>query len=189
MAALKKPRRTKPATRKEFSALEETCWRELTGAWRGMGAKAMVKPGACGAWSVKDVVNHIAAWQESDDQDFADPAARGKNSRRRVRAQDLQRQTLLGGSSASPHRQPGPLEQNPQRNSSPFSTGSGKAVDRRKKPGRPMGEIFHLRTLRRASFQRAEFSRADRTLEIAGRTIPQWIQTLPVCLDCFHLFH
>jgi hypothetical protein len=65
MAALKKPRRTKPATRKEFSVLEETCWRELTGAWRGMGAKAMVKPGACGAWSVKDVVNHIAAWQES----------------------------------------------------------------------------------------------------------------------------
>jgi hypothetical protein len=65
MAKLKKPRRTKPATRKEFSALEETCWKELTGAWRGMSAKAMVKPGACGAWSIKDVVNHIAAWQEA----------------------------------------------------------------------------------------------------------------------------
>jgi hypothetical protein len=65
MAKLKKPRRTKPANRKEFGALEETCWKELTGAWRGMSAKAMVKPGACGAWSVKDVVNHIAAWQEA----------------------------------------------------------------------------------------------------------------------------
>jgi hypothetical protein len=60
-----KPRRAKPATRKEFSTLEETCWRELTAAWRGMGAKAQAKPGACGPWSIKDVMNHIAAWQEA----------------------------------------------------------------------------------------------------------------------------
>jgi hypothetical protein len=65
MAKNEKPRRVKPATRKEFSTLEETCWRELTAAWRGMGARAQAKPGACGPWSIKDVMNHIAAWQEA----------------------------------------------------------------------------------------------------------------------------
>jgi hypothetical protein len=65
MAKSLKPRRAKPATRKEFSALEEMSWRELIAAWRGMGAKPMTRPGACGPWSIKDVMNHIAAWQEA----------------------------------------------------------------------------------------------------------------------------
>jgi hypothetical protein len=64
MAKSRKPRRTKPGTGKEFFALEETCWRELASAWRGMDVKALAKPGACGPWSIKDVFNHLAAWQE-----------------------------------------------------------------------------------------------------------------------------
>jgi hypothetical protein len=65
MAKSLKPRRAKPSTRKEFSTLEEMSWRELIAAWRGMSVKAMAKPGACGPWSIKDVMNHIAAWQEA----------------------------------------------------------------------------------------------------------------------------
>jgi hypothetical protein len=65
MAKMKKPRRAKPANRKEFYALEETCWKELTAAWRGMSTNALAASGACGPWSVKDVMNHVAAWQEA----------------------------------------------------------------------------------------------------------------------------
>jgi hypothetical protein len=65
MAKLKKPRRAKPLARKEFNTLEETCWKELTAEWRGLNAKALVRRGACGSWSIKDVMNHIAAWQEA----------------------------------------------------------------------------------------------------------------------------
>lgn len=65
MAKLKKTRRVKPLTRKEFFDLEETCWKELSAEWRGLNAKALVRRGACGTWSIKDVFNHIAAWQEA----------------------------------------------------------------------------------------------------------------------------
>ena len=59
----KKPRRPRPATVAEFFALEQLAWSELASTWRGLPAEALVRPGACGAWSIKDVMNHIAAWQ------------------------------------------------------------------------------------------------------------------------------
>jgi len=65
MAASKKPRRSKPTTSADFFALEEKVWSELASTWRGLPDKALVHPGACGGWSIKDVMNHIAAWQEA----------------------------------------------------------------------------------------------------------------------------
>jgi hypothetical protein len=65
MVKLKKPRRAKPLSRKEFFAWEGICWKELSAEWRGLNANVLVRRGACGAWSIKDVFNHIAAWQEA----------------------------------------------------------------------------------------------------------------------------
>jgi hypothetical protein len=65
-AVVRKPRRPKPTTRVEFLALEQQAWEELTATWRGLSDGALVRPGACGSdWSVKDVMNHIAVWQEA----------------------------------------------------------------------------------------------------------------------------
>ena len=65
-AVARKPRRVKPTTRAEFLSLEQQAWKELTATWRGLPDEALVRPGACGSeWSVKDVMNHIAAWQEA----------------------------------------------------------------------------------------------------------------------------
>jgi hypothetical protein len=62
----RKPRRPKPTARAEFMALEQQVWEELAATWRGLPDEALVRPGACGSeWSVKDVMNHIAAWQEA----------------------------------------------------------------------------------------------------------------------------
>jgi hypothetical protein len=62
----RKPRRPKPTTRAEFLALEQQAWDELTATWRSLPDEALIRPGACGSeWSVKDVMNHIAAWQEA----------------------------------------------------------------------------------------------------------------------------
>jgi hypothetical protein len=65
VAASKKPRRSKPTTVAEFFALEEKVWSELASTWHGLLDEALVRPGACGKWSIKDVMNHIAAWQEA----------------------------------------------------------------------------------------------------------------------------
>jgi len=66
MAASKKPRRSKPTTRAEFLALEQEAWTQLTSTWHGLPDKVLACPGACGPeWSIKDVMNHIAAWQEA----------------------------------------------------------------------------------------------------------------------------
>jgi len=65
MAAFKKPRRSKPTTRAEFLALEQKAWSELRSTWHDLPDEALVRPGACGEWSLKDVMNHIAAWQEA----------------------------------------------------------------------------------------------------------------------------
>jgi len=60
---VKRERRPTPATLDEFYALEAAVWKEITAAWRGLPAKRLVRPGASGpAWSVKDVMNHLAAW-------------------------------------------------------------------------------------------------------------------------------
>lgn len=61
-----KPRRPPkpcPKTRAEFFARENEVWEELVAVWRGLPEEALTRPGACGPeWSVKDVMNHIAAW-------------------------------------------------------------------------------------------------------------------------------
>lgn len=46
--------------------LEAAAWKELTRAWRGLPQEALLLPGAAGPeWSVKDVMNHLAAWMEA----------------------------------------------------------------------------------------------------------------------------
>jgi hypothetical protein len=64
-----KPRRLprpRPKTLAEFFAREEEAWEELTATWRGLPDKALIQPGACGPeWSMKDVMNHVAAWLEA----------------------------------------------------------------------------------------------------------------------------
>ncbi|MCC7359721.1 MAG: maleylpyruvate isomerase N-terminal domain-containing protein [Anaerolineales bacterium] len=66
---MKKPRRPprpRPTTRAALLAREQADWDEMTAAWRGLPERALTRPGACGpTWSVKDVMNHVAAWQEA----------------------------------------------------------------------------------------------------------------------------
>ena len=63
-----KPRhspRPRPKTQAEFFAREKEVWGELAATWRGLPEEALTRPGACGPeWSVKDVMNHVAAWLE-----------------------------------------------------------------------------------------------------------------------------
>ena len=63
-----KPRhspRPRPKTRAEFFAREKEVRGELAATWRGLPEEALTRPGACGPeWSVKDVMNHVAAWLE-----------------------------------------------------------------------------------------------------------------------------
>lgn len=69
MTAPRKPRRPprpRPKTRAELLAREKEVWEELAAAWCKLPDAVLVQPGACGpGWSVKDVMNHIAAWQEA----------------------------------------------------------------------------------------------------------------------------
>ncbi|MGQ0602381.1 MAG: DinB family protein [Anaerolineales bacterium] len=63
------PRRTPPnelATREAFFLREQQAWKTLQHTWAKLPEAALVRPGACGPeWSVKDVLNHLAAWQEA----------------------------------------------------------------------------------------------------------------------------
>jgi hypothetical protein len=53
-----------PATRAAFFERERAAWAELSATWEGLPDDALLRPGACGAeWSIKDVMNHVAAWQ------------------------------------------------------------------------------------------------------------------------------
>jgi len=62
----RRPPRPRPKSRAELVAREQETWAELTAAWRGLPDEALLQPGACGPeWSVKDVMNHIAAWLEA----------------------------------------------------------------------------------------------------------------------------
>ena len=55
-----------PTTQTEFLAVEQTSWRALSALWRGLPDEVLLRAGACGSlWSVKDVLNHIASWQEA----------------------------------------------------------------------------------------------------------------------------
>ena len=69
MTAPRKPRRPpkpRPKTRAELLAREKEVWDELAATWCKLPDAALVEPGACGpGWSVKDVMNHVAAWQEA----------------------------------------------------------------------------------------------------------------------------
>jgi hypothetical protein len=65
MAKMHYPPRPRPKTRAEFDARQQEVWTELTATWRGLPEAALLKPGVVGAqWSVKDVMNHLAAWHE-----------------------------------------------------------------------------------------------------------------------------
>ena len=62
----RRPPRPRPKTRAELLAREAADWAELTATYRGLPEAALTQPGAAGpAWNVKDVLNHIAAWQEA----------------------------------------------------------------------------------------------------------------------------
>jgi hypothetical protein len=62
----RRPPRPRPKTRAEFLQREKDTWNELAATWCKVPDAALVQPGACGpGWSVKDVLNHIAAWQEA----------------------------------------------------------------------------------------------------------------------------
>ncbi len=64
-----KPRRAprpRPRTRAELLAREQADWDELRATWQGLPEAALLLPGACGPeWSVKDTLNHLAAWLEA----------------------------------------------------------------------------------------------------------------------------
>jgi hypothetical protein len=65
MAKRRYPPRPHPKTRIELDARQQEVWAELTATWRGLPEAALVQPGAVGTeWSVKDVMNHLAAWHE-----------------------------------------------------------------------------------------------------------------------------
>lgn len=62
----RRPPRPRPKTRAELLAREKETWDELAATWCKLPDAALLQPGACGpGWSVKDVMNHIAAWQEA----------------------------------------------------------------------------------------------------------------------------
>jgi hypothetical protein len=53
-------------TREEFIQRERAAWKEFTRSWADLSEDALEQPGACGeAWSIKDVINHTAVWQEA----------------------------------------------------------------------------------------------------------------------------
>lgn len=59
-------RHLKVQTREEFIQRERAAWKELMSAWAKLPEEVLSQPGACGeAWSIKDVINHTAVWQEA----------------------------------------------------------------------------------------------------------------------------
>jgi hypothetical protein len=62
----RRPPKPRPKTRAELLARERETWKELADTWCRLAGPAFDLPGACGpGWSVKDVMNHVAAWQEA----------------------------------------------------------------------------------------------------------------------------
>jgi hypothetical protein len=57
------PKKTDPKTAAGFFAREAADWKSLAGLWAGLPERDLIRPGACGEWSIKDVWNHIASWQ------------------------------------------------------------------------------------------------------------------------------
>jgi hypothetical protein len=53
-------------SRAQFLAREHVAWEELVATWHNLSDNQMLLPGACAnTWSIKDVMNHIAVWQEA----------------------------------------------------------------------------------------------------------------------------
>lgn len=66
MTSTNYPRKPRPKTRPELLEREEQVWGEMVATWQGLPDDALSKTGACGpTWSIKDVMNHTAAWQEA----------------------------------------------------------------------------------------------------------------------------
>jgi len=60
------PRKPRPKTRAELITRIEQVWNEMVSTWQGLPEEALTRPGACGpTWSIKDVMNHNAAWHEA----------------------------------------------------------------------------------------------------------------------------
>ncbi|HWQ11427.1 MAG TPA: DinB family protein [Roseiflexaceae bacterium] len=47
-----------------FLEVLEASWRQLDEAIEGLDDAAMTEPGVTGAWSVKDLLGHVAAWEQ-----------------------------------------------------------------------------------------------------------------------------
>lgn len=53
-------------TPKSFYAREQAAWDAFSSCWADLPDTLLSLPGACGPdWSTKDLLNHIAAWQEA----------------------------------------------------------------------------------------------------------------------------
>lgn len=52
-------------SREEFFQREAAAWNALTQTWVDLPEAALLLPGACGIWSVKDVLFHITVWLET----------------------------------------------------------------------------------------------------------------------------
>jgi hypothetical protein len=72
MTAKKKTPLSDPKTVSGFLLREKAAWEALSGTWKGLPEKALLRPGACGKWSIKDVMNHIASWQAATRLVFSD---------------------------------------------------------------------------------------------------------------------
>lgn len=54
------------ATREAFFQRERKAWKAMTSTWSNLPEAVLLQPGAAGTqWNVKDVINHIATWQET----------------------------------------------------------------------------------------------------------------------------
>ncbi len=54
------------STREAFFAREQQAWEAFSGSWIDLPDHLCLLAGACGAaWSIKDVINHTAVWQEA----------------------------------------------------------------------------------------------------------------------------
>ena len=53
-------------TPEAFFAREQAAWEDFFHAWNDLPDTLLSLPGACGPeWSIKDLLNHIAVWQEA----------------------------------------------------------------------------------------------------------------------------
>ncbi len=50
--------------RQELLAVVEDSWRQVDAAIDGLDEAAMVEPGVVETWSIKDLLGHIAAWEQ-----------------------------------------------------------------------------------------------------------------------------